>query len=293
MKTIFQKVFSILFITLLIIGAFSIKRYRLGGFKMSKIMTCPNSFGSLNHSNNANLNELFSNSFSYLGRGTQFYAFASFDQRYVIKILRSDRLTINLIKRLFKSSTISLNLKNKKRKKRVLNACNDAFRKLKKQTGLVYLHLEATTNLDTIKIIDNLGIKREINLNNIAFVIQKKAKLIKQAFQYAKKNNDLTLAKAQVNSFLNLIKIRAKNGIANADPNVFKNFGFIENQAVEIDFGDFYKNSNLLNNKSEYINEINKYVLILREWLQVFWPDLILTFDKQLSSILKNEEISN
>lgn len=50
-----------------------------------------------------------------------------------------------------------------------------AFEKLKEASGLLYLHLNHTTDLKKqVHLVDHLGSSYQVNLDDVAFLIQKK-----------------------------------------------------------------------------------------------------------------------
>jgi len=287
MKKIINLVIFTVAVSALLSIAMLTKKYQIGGFRLSKVLKVKNNNSFPEFSNNKKLEKILLGSFSYLGRGTQFYAFVSQDNDYVIKILRSDRIKVPLYKKFSALNASSLNSKNKKRKEKFLAACGSAYNYFRSQTGLLYLHLKSTANLPKVDLVDNFGFHRKVDLNDFCFLVQKKAILIKDSFRITKKQNNFEGAKKKIDSFFKLLVNRSKNGVSNSDPNLFYNFGFIEDQAIEIDFGDYYDNPHLLNNHSTYVSEIDKHALVLRDWLINFWPETIVYFDEKYNQALQ------
>ncbi len=286
-----RKIVNLIFFPVIVFAFFmlsvTIKKYQIGGFRLSKILKVENYNSFPKFSKDRHLKALLSGPYYYLGKGTQFYAFVSHDKEHVIKILRSDRMTTPMHKKFMTSATLELNAKNKKRKERFLKACRSAYNRLKKQTGLVYLHLKSTANLPKVDLVDNFGLHRKVDLNDFCFLIQKKAVLIKESFESSKKQNNLEEAKRKINSFFKLLTTRSTSSISNSDPNLFQNFGFISDQAIELDFGDYYDNPYILKNHSTYVSEIDKHALALRDWFITFWPELVPYFDEQYNLALQ------
>ena len=287
MKKIVGLAFFAVIVSTFFMLSVAVKKYQIGGFRLSKILKVENYNSFPKFSKDKQLKAILSGSYYYLGRGTQFYAFISHDKEHVIKILRSDRITTPMHKKFTASGALELTAKNKKRKEGFLKACRSAYNRLKKQTGLVYLHLKSTANLPKVDLVDNFGLHRKVDLNDFCFLIQKKAVLIKESFKSSKKQNNLEEAKRKVNSFFKLLTTRSNSGVSNSDPNLFQNFGFISDQAVELDFGDYYDNPYLLENRSTYVSEIDKHALVLRDWLLTFWPEIIPYFDEQYNLALQ------
>jgi len=287
MKKIASLVFFAAVVSAFLSLAIATKKYQIGGFRLSKVLRVENYNSFPEFSKDRELKKLLSKSYFYLGKGTQFYAFVSRDKEHVIKILRSDRINIPIRKKLNASGILELSAKRKKRKGKFLNACRSAYNRLKKQTALVYLHLKSTANLPKVDLVDNFGVHRKVDLNDFCFLIQKKAVLIKDSFNHSKRQNNFEEAKRKINSFFKLLTTRSKSGVSNSDPNLFQNFGFIKDQAVELDFGDYYDNPYLLKNHSTYVSEIDKHALVLRDWLITFWPEIVPYFDERYNLSLQ------
>ncbi len=192
---------------------------------------------------------LLSQPFTYLNRGTQSYVFESQDHSHVIKLFRSD-------KKLFFPQ------KKEGKMEQLFSACLLAYKEAKEETGLVYLHLNETKKwLPTLRAKGPLGQHFSIPLDNYRFAIQKRAKTFQTAMSEALESGDPEAVKKKIDSFLALLHSRSKKGIRNTDPALGRNFGFLGDQAIEIDFGNYTHNSTT----DEW--EIELYTHLLRNWL--------------------------
>jgi hypothetical protein len=157
-------------------------------------------------------------------QGGQSYVFISADEKYVLKFFKDmPRPWIP-----FK------NYQNKKLGKliRTINGYHLAFDRLRDETGLLYLHLSPTaTPLPTI-LVDRLTIEHPIDLSSVYFVLQKRAAPV-SAF------TESTLAQVS-----ELIQKRASCHIADHDPRLHANLGWVDGQLVFIDPGRFVEEAN-------------------------------------------------
>lgn len=171
----------------------------------------------------------------YLGSGNHTYAFESFDGKFVIKFFKQKHMRIQSP---FLSKEKIEQRKNEREES--FTSYMIAYRHLKEETGLLFLHLNKTDHLGiSLKLIDQHGSSMEVNLDEMEFLIQKRAVL---AFEYLETliergaYGDVLI---RIRSLLDVVAKRNQMGIYDKDLQFFKNFGFINNHAVEIDIGEF------------------------------------------------------
>lgn len=190
--------------------------------------------------------ELFSllnQPFHYLGKGSQCYVFESHDQKYVLKLFRFFRPENHL--------TIFT----------LLHAAHIAYESLQQETGLIYIHLNPTAlHLPTVCCKDALGRSHHLRLDEYRFAVQKKAIPLEETLKQVR--HDPQKLQQRVNQFIDLLTARTEKGIFNTDPSLEHNFGFLEDRAIEIDFGCFRPVSTL--SKEE---EKERYLVQLRSFL--------------------------
>jgi hypothetical protein len=161
-----------------------------------------------------------------------------------------------------------------------------AYDHLKEETGIVYIHLNKTPEFSRpLVLIDNLGNRNWIDLNEIEFILQKKADTFFTTLSKHIHAGDEQKAKECLDSILILIVNRSNKGIADKDPVVWRNFGFIGDRAVEIDVGSFVEDCHA--SKPYWLkNELFYETLEVRKWLQKKNPELYRYFDGQITQIL-------
>lgn len=217
------------------------------------------------------IDSILSQPYSYLDRGAQCYVFGSEDEKYVIKLFRFDRTLVH-----------------KKREKKpaflqkidhVFSACVLAYEVAREETGLVFLHLNLTNGqLPVLYAKGPIGQLLKIPLDEYRFAIQKRVRPFGSALLTAYHSSDENEMKRLIDSFVALIASRSAKGIRNTDPSVSRNFGFLGDRAIEIDFGNYTKNGV----SQEW--EIARYTHRLRSWLSDNAPEWVTYLDERIAN---------
>lgn len=193
------------------------------------------------------LRRALSQKYSYLGRGRQCYAFESADGRYVLKLPRGDSFRLPFWLRFrsfsFLDSLREARLADKnKRFHFLMDSFVLASEELKNKTGLLYLHVESTSHLQTLLFLqDRLGRSHALDLDKAVFVLQEKKDLMLPIFKRYLQQGDREGAKSILESFMGLVSYRVKKGILNKDNSFRRNFGCDHGEVVQIDIGSFYR----------------------------------------------------
>lgn len=234
------------------------------------------------------LNEALNQKFHYLGCGGQCFAFRSEDDRYVIKFFKH---------RIRKPWTLILGfplprvLDDKRRRKyekadfklnRDFTSYKIAFEDLREETGLLYIHLNKGISLNrTLSVTDKIGITHSIALDDVEFVVQKKAQMAYARFDDLGRKGNTAETKKTLRALLDLIVIRCKKGIYDEDPRLHRNFGFVGDQPIFIDVGRFVKDLSR-KNPEVYKKDLHLITKRLRAWLQDTHPAFVMTLDEEL-----------
>jgi len=180
---------------------------------------------------NPPLPDIFDQRFTFMGFGGQCYVFASEDGQYVIKFFKN-RLNRVLPWQVARKKKLESKLN------RDFTSYKIAMEKLPDETALLYVHLNKTDDLKkTVRIVDRLGIEHPINLDQVDFIVQRRAQMPFPRLIHFVQNNDLDSAKAMIDSIYNLLAARASKGIYDEDANVHRNCGFIDDKPIIIDVG--------------------------------------------------------
>lgn len=203
----------------------------------------------------SSLHAILSQPFHYLGKGSQSYVFESADKQYVVKLFRFDRKH-QLEKYLH-----------------LFEACKIAYEHLREETGLIYVHLNPTAiDFPIFRGKDAMGRRIQIPLNQARFVVQKRGHNLEEVLRDARHNPQVM--RNRLKQFFDLLQARAAKGVFNKDPSLKRNFGFLEDQAIEFDFGSYRFDPTL-----DRAKEVQRYGQKLRHWLIQNAPEWVFYFD--------------
>ncbi len=237
------------------------------------------------------LSTLLDQPFHYLAKGAQSYVFASADGKYVIKFFRLYHLKPPLWLSALSLPPALQPLKVKK----ILDKRNEldkdfqsykiAYEEMKEETGLVYLHLNKTSHLKkSLKIYDKIGIAYDLDMDNMEFLVQKRAQLVYPAIDALMKTEGLSAAKEATRNLVQLLLMRCEKGIFDKDPDLNTNFGFLGKSSVQIDIGRFSKKIDP-KDKAAYRDEIFRITDNFRQWLDANHPSLSEYLTEEIEKI--------
>lgn len=241
------------------------------------------------------LNKILDQPFVYLGKGHQVYAFESADQRYVLKLVKFTYLKPATYLNFLPNWTFINNYKDhlargkRMRIDRVFAGYRIAYEMDKENSGLIYIHLMPTTTLNKTIILKNrLGQTYSVNLDQHAFILQKKAIATRTIIQNLLNRHDIAQAKERFRAILDLYIKDYQKGLYDNDHNVMYNTGFAGNQAMRLDAGRLKFDPNAPN--PEFIKaDLNKIVYKrIRRWLKAYYPqyadELVRDMETQLAA---------
>lgn len=192
------------------------------------------------------LNEVLNQKFYYLGKGAQSYVFTSEDGLTVIKFFKFKHLKPSIF--LNSLSHIPLFSKYAKkeiaRKNKKLNSAFNGYRLAyeihKQESGLIYLHLNKTSDIQkTLTIIDKIGLSHEIDLDQNVFLVQRKGETLETVLRELLNQNNLSLAKSRLRQILDLYLSEYQKGAYDHDHRVMNNTGFVDQEPIHLDVGHF------------------------------------------------------
>lgn len=150
---------------------------------------------------------------------------------------------------------------------------------------MVYLHLTPTAlQLPKGHVTDKRGQEFELDFDRTSFQLQKKAQLIYPRIAELMKAGDMEKAKGIISSVFNILDEFGKKGICENDPILRKNFGLIDDQAIQIDVGKM-KISEERKKNLVYKQEIEGITLRFKQWLTENHPELLPHFQEKLKEI--------
>lgn len=231
-------------------------------------------------------------SYFYLGKGCQSYVFASEDGQYVIKFFKYQRYRLQPWLAYFPPLPAIVKYRQEKIEKKwkkldgFVTSWKVAFENLKEETGLMFVHLNKTNNLQKqLSIYDKMGQKHTVSLDQMEFCIQRRADLLCQTLLDYKNREDLIGAQQLIHQLLNLILSEYSRGLADNDHALMQNTGVVLGKPVHIDVGQFVIND-AVKQPSVFHQELFTKTYKFKLWLREHYPELGEYLENELSQII-------
>ena len=227
----------------------------------------------------------------YFAKGAQSYVFVSEDGKTVIKFFRIYHLQPPFW---LKAVAFPLPLQSYQVKKMIdkklelekdFQSYKIAFEELKNETGLLYLHLNKTNHLKkSLTIYDKIGIAHQLDLDQVEFLIQKKASLVFPSITNLVKTEGIDAAKEAISALVQLLVYRCEKGIFDKDPDLNTNFGFLDKTPLQIDVGRFDWEQRY-RPLEDYRDEVIRITDNFSQWLTQNYPSLSEHLLKEIQQI--------
>lgn len=275
-----MKIFKFILFIILFVGAERICHKLTHGFRLSNIYsTLPidpaRAIEPLSQQEMASLKILLSQPYHFLDSGGESYAFVSEDGQYVLKFFKHHHMRVH-------SFLPKKELDRRKmRFNRFFKSCKLAYDLFRKETGLIFIHLNKSADLNiTLTLIDPSYVSHHVNLDQFEFALQKRVSMAAPTFAQLSKTQDLEVAKARLDTLVELIVQRCNVGLADHDAQL-RNFGFLGDEAISVDLGCFSFDETLKNGqgiKRTLLHESSK----MRKWLKTTYPELEAHLDEKI-----------
>jgi hypothetical protein len=226
----------------------------------------------------------------YLGRGGQCFAFASQDNRYVIKFIRQNKKIPPFYSKLPLPSFLKQPLQKKmslrhKKQQRDFQSYLLSMAELKEKTGMIFLHLNQTKHLrKNLVVFDKIGKRFNLNLDDYEFLVQKKGELIYDQIDHFMQQGQISRAEALISSIIKSVIERSTGSIMDDDAKIHRNFGCIEEQCIFIDVGRFRKEPRICDPK-EYTEHLHAITRKFSDWLDGKYPELKEYLEEHLKEL--------
>lgn len=245
----------------------------------------------LDQSEKEQLSAILDQPYHYLAKGAQSYVFLSEDGNYVIKFFRIYHLQppfwITHLKWPWLLQSYRLNKIAQKAQElhKDFASYKIAYDLMREETGLVYLHLNKTDSLQkSLTFYDKIGIEHHVELDQMEFLVQKRADLVYPALAKMVESEGLESAQVALTHLVDLLCLRSKKGIRDKDPDLNTNFGFIGQTPLQIDVGRFrIENASATDHVDR--DEIIRITDNLNQWLRVNYPDLSRHLENTIAQI--------
>ncbi len=181
---------------------------------------------------------ILSQKLTFLGEGQQAIAFESEDEKYVVKFFKMRRFEPSWVDYLC-PHVVRRRIRNLNW---IFNGYKNAYLDLRKETGLVWIHLAKTDYLhQPITVIDQKGIEHQIDADATEFVIQEKAELIFDRLSRLYREGKIAEMESAIDRYYAFIQARMDKGYVDRDKGVTNNYGFIGDRPIQLDIGRLYK----------------------------------------------------
>lgn len=236
---------------------------------------------------------VLSQKFYHLTSGSQCYAFISEDREYILKFFKMQSL---FPKGWLNSFPLSLlqtfgfkhEASNQLFSERIFASYKDAYESLREETGLLYIHLNKTSEfISTVTLIDSKGKSYSLNLDSVEFVVQRRAQKIYDRFNELIKKENYEDLKMCIRSFLQLIAARCEKGFVDQRLSIRNHFGFIGNKAIQIDCASLTRDSSM-KYPLNFRNEILQAAERLDSWARGDYPEATLFIQEEAQTIINH-----
>lgn len=242
----------------------------------------------------AQIDAILSQNFTYLGKGAQSYAFASADGRYVLKFFKFKHIRPNWLADLIPNISPFTEYKERiaYKKARQLNGVFAGYRLAygvnKQESGLLYIQLNPPKQPHYVTLIDKIGLKRTLDLGTVPFILQYKGVTLRNTMIDLLEKGDLALAKTRISQILNLYLSEYRKGIYDRDHGVMHNTGFVGENPIHLDVGKLSADDNM-RQLNVYREDLLKVLARFELWLHINYPqyyqELIQYLETELSGI--------
>lgn len=189
------------------------------------------------------LDQILKQKFYYLGKGGQCYAFESEDRKYVLKFFKFKYLKPNWWMKWLPSFP-PLNayrerftLRQEKKLQSVFDGHRLAYFENRKGAELLYLNLGGEPFNRSVVILDKLGIERQVNLDRVIFLIQRKGETLSARLSRQLEAGQLEAAKESISQILEMYVSEYQKGLYDRDHGVMHNTGFVDDHPFHLDVG--------------------------------------------------------
>lgn len=241
----------------------------------------------------AEVDQILSQKYTFLARGSQAFAFLSEDGKYVLKLFKQHKWhpkhILGYIPLPFNPYYNDYLLRQKKQQG-VLSSCKTALLHVREDTGVLFAHLNPTPlNIATVPLVDKHGKSWTLDLSKSCFLLQKKADLFYPHVQDLMAQGDTHGAQEAITSTLKLLDRFIDLGVFENNAILRKNFGFIGNRAIQFDIGKFKFDAGRVKDKGE----IRIVAKNFRRWVGKNYPDLLPHFDEKLDEFSPLQSLRN
>ncbi|HEY2811289.1 MAG TPA: hypothetical protein VGJ00_07885 [Rhabdochlamydiaceae bacterium] len=226
--------------------------------------------------------------YRYLTTGGQSFVYASEDGKYILKFFREKIFSLPK-----DSGTQSLWTRWEKEKKskqrlakreRIYSAYALSFQKLAQETGILFVHLNQTQDLQkSLNLYDPLGRPFSVELDECDFILEKRAVSLQDHLDSLLEQGEVKQAGEALKSLLEMHYLFYQKGVRNRDKDILHNFGFVDGQPVLFDVGRLLSCD--AKSKEKYQKKLKKILPDFRIWIAKHYPILIPYCDSAIATL--------
>lgn len=190
------------------------------------------------------IQQILNQTFTYLGKGAQSYAFVSTDGNYVLKFFKFKHLKPSFFLDLLPPIGPLKQYKEKqsKRKQRkllgVFNSYKLAYDVDRIESGLLFIQLNNVGNpARSVKLRYKIGLEYNVDLQHIPFILQKRGRVLREVLDELLSEEMVSEAERRIGQIFNLYAGEYAKGIYDHDHGVLRNVGFVGDQPFHLDVG--------------------------------------------------------
>ncbi len=223
---------------------------------------------------------IFGQSFHYLGKGHQCFAFESEDGQYVLKLPIHARFLppfwlryLPVYGEYYRSKKI---LKDYYKLAKDARSYLLAYKRFPFETALVHVHLNRTDDLyHQAVVIDKMNIPHSLDLDQTEFILQRKAEPLLPMIERWMEEGHPEQAHHALSQLICLFHKRYAAGIEDRESLIEGNFGILGEHVVQIDIG------RLRQSTTPFPQDILwDRLTLLRDRLQSQYPELALYLER-------------
>lgn len=200
----------------------------------------------------AEIDSILDQKFTYLGQGKQSYVFESKDKKYVLKFpkmshfIRTNFLSLfplpqSLGKKAIRKKNILQN-----RLIQYLDSQRLCFEKLSQECALVFCHINPSENLSKqVRLQNKWGKPFLVDLDTHIFVVQKKMISYQTVLKDHLKKNEKAIVQDLLRQMIDFHAKLLRQGLIDTDKGFYKNYGILNDEITCLDTGNFISDPNL------------------------------------------------
>lgn len=246
---------------------------------------------ALNADEKKQVHEAISQCYTYLDAGMQSSAFLSEDGKYVIKFFQKKPLLPpkqgSMYIPLFSEWKKARYLKKQTIKRdKMFSAYTICFDKFSQETGIIYVHFNASNTLKrSLVVTDGSGNSSSLNLDDMDFIIEKRAESVRNHLQDLIAKNDLKGVTKAICSVFELHYTLYLKGMRNRDIELARNFGFIDGKPVLFDVGRVVP-CHKVKDRNKYQRKLIRLLITFRAWVNNVYPALLPECDAAIAHVM-------